>query len=89
MAVQLEFGNYFLDPVPDLFAIAAVFLVINLVKENDYLNTIADQCLSKAKKRGSTEASVLVMNSVSENINIRNKMNKNVEKIVFLIKFLF
>ena len=44
-----------------------------MIKENDYLNTIADQCLSKAKKRGSTEASVLVMNSVSENVSIRNR----------------
>ena len=44
-----------------------------MIKENNYLNTIADQCLSKAKKRGSTEASVLVMNSVSENVSIRNR----------------
>ena len=44
-----------------------------MIKEKDYLNTIADQCLSKAKKPGSTEASVLVMNSVSENVNIRNR----------------
>ena len=44
-----------------------------MIKEKDYLNTIADQCLSKAKKLGSTEASVLVMNSVSENVNIRNR----------------
>ena len=44
-----------------------------MIKENDYLNTIADQCLSKAKKLGSTEASVFVVNSVSENVNIRNR----------------
>ena len=44
-----------------------------MIKEKDYLNTIADQCLSKAKKLGSTEVSVLVMNSVSENVNIRNR----------------
>ena len=44
-----------------------------MTKEKDYLSTIAEQCLSKAKKLGSTEASVLVMNSVSENINIRNR----------------
>ena len=44
-----------------------------MIKENDYLNTIADKCLSKAKKLGSTEASVLVMNSISENVNIRNR----------------
>ena len=44
-----------------------------MIKEKDYLNTIADQCLFKAKKLGSTEVSVLVMNSVSENVNIRNR----------------
>ena len=44
-----------------------------MIKENDYLNTIADKCLSKAKKLGSTEASVFVVNSVSENVNIRNR----------------
>ena len=44
-----------------------------MIKEKDYLNTIADKCLSKAKKLGSTETSVLVMNSVSENVNIRNR----------------
>lgn len=44
-----------------------------MIKEKDYLSTVADQCLSKAKKLGSTEASVLVMNSVSENVNIRNR----------------
>ena len=44
-----------------------------MIKENNYLNTIADQCLSKAKKLGSTEASVFVVNSVSENVNIRNR----------------
>ena len=44
-----------------------------MIKENDYLNTIADQCLSKAKKLGSSDASVIVVNSVSENVNIRNR----------------
>ena len=44
-----------------------------MIKENEYLNTIADKCLSKAKKLGSTEASVFVVNSVSENVNIRNR----------------
>ena len=44
-----------------------------MITENDYLNTIADKCLSKAKKLGSTEASVFVVNSVSENVNIRNR----------------
>ena len=44
-----------------------------MIKEKDYLDTIADQCLYKAKKLGSTEASVFVVNSVSENVNIRNR----------------
>jgi len=44
-----------------------------MIKEKDYLNSIVDQCLSKAKKLGSTEASVIVINSVSENVNIRNR----------------
>ena len=44
-----------------------------MIKEKDYLSTVADKCLSKAKKLGSTEVSVLVMNSVSENVNIRNR----------------
>ena len=44
-----------------------------MIKEKNYLNIIADKCLSKAKKLGSTEASVLVINSVSENVNIRNR----------------
>ena len=44
-----------------------------MIKEKKFLNTIADKCLSKAKKLGSTEASVLVINSVSENVNIRNR----------------
>ena len=44
-----------------------------MIKEKNYLNTIADQCLSKAKKLGSTDASVFVVSSVSENISIRNR----------------
>jgi len=44
-----------------------------MIKEKNYLSIIADKCLSKAKKLGSTEVSVLVMNSVSENVNIRNR----------------
>ena len=44
-----------------------------MIKEKDYLSTIANQCLSKAKKLGSTEANVIVMNSVSENVNVRNR----------------
>ena len=44
-----------------------------MIKNEDYLNKVAERCLSKAKKLGATDASVIVVNSVSENINIRNK----------------
>ena len=44
-----------------------------MVKDQTYLNKIADICLSKSKKLGSTDASILVQSSVSENVNVRNK----------------
>ena len=44
-----------------------------MIKNEDYLNKVAERCLSKAKKLGATDASAIVVNSVSENINIRNK----------------
>ena len=44
-----------------------------MIKDQDYLKKIADICLSKSKKLGSTDASILVQSSVSENINVRNK----------------
>ena len=44
-----------------------------MIKDQDYLKKIADICLSKSKKLGSTDASILVRSSVSENINVRNK----------------
>ena len=44
-----------------------------MIKEDSYLYNIADFCISKSKSFGSTDASVLVKNSISENINLRNK----------------
>ena len=44
-----------------------------MVKDENFLKKIADLCISKSKKLGSSGSSVLVMNSVSENVNIRNK----------------
>ena len=44
-----------------------------MIKDQDYLKKIADICLSKSKKLGSTDASIMVQSSVSENINVRNK----------------
>ena len=41
--------------------------------ELNALKNLADICLSKSKKLGSSDASVLVINSVSENVNIRNR----------------
>ena len=44
-----------------------------MIKEQDYLVKIADLCISKSKDFGSTDVNVLVTNSISENVNIRNK----------------
>ena len=44
-----------------------------MVKEDSYLHKIAELCISKSKEYGSTDASVLVKNSISENISFRNK----------------
>tara|TARA_S200000501_G_scaffold378642_1_gene442465 strand:- start:308 stop:1627 length:1320 start_codon:yes stop_codon:yes gene_type:complete len=44
-----------------------------MIKEKNYLKKIADFCISKSKDLGATSSSVLVMNSISENVNIRNK----------------
>ena len=50
-----------------------------MIKDQDYLKKIADICLSRSKKLGSTDASILVQSSVSENINVRNKKFPNLE----------
>ena len=44
-----------------------------MVKDENFLKKIADLCISESKKLGSSGSSVLVINSVSENVNIRNK----------------
>ena len=44
-----------------------------MIKEDRFLKKIADFCISKSKDFGSTSSNVLVMNTISENVNIRNK----------------
>ncbi len=44
-----------------------------MTKEDRFLEKIADFCISKSKDLGSTSSNVLVMNTISENVNIRNK----------------
>ncbi len=44
-----------------------------MVKDQEFLEKKASYCLGLAKKLGATESSVLVMNSISENVNFRNK----------------
>ena len=44
-----------------------------MIKEANYLKKVAESCLTQSKKLGSSDASVVVMNSISENVNIRNK----------------
>ena len=44
-----------------------------MIKDKNYLLNISERILTKAKKLGATDASILVSNSVSEDINYRNK----------------
>ena len=44
-----------------------------MIKEENYLKKIAESCLTQSKKLGSSDASVVVMNSISESVNIRNR----------------
>ena len=44
-----------------------------MIKEDRFLEKIADFCISKSKDLGSTSSNVLMMNTISENVNIRNK----------------
>ena len=44
-----------------------------MIKDENYLKNIANFCIEKSTKNGSEAASVTVYNSVSENINIRNR----------------
>ncbi|MBD1161021.1 TldD/PmbA family protein [Pelagibacterales bacterium SAG-MED15] len=44
-----------------------------MLKEKEYLGNIAEQCISKSNKLGSTDVSVMVMHSVSEDVSVRNR----------------
>ena len=44
-----------------------------MIKEQNYLKKITDFCITKSKELGSTSSNVVVMNSISESINFRNK----------------
>ena len=44
-----------------------------MVKDENFLKNIAEACISKSKNLGSTSASVIVANSVSENVKVRNR----------------
>ena len=44
-----------------------------MIKDKNNLKNIADYCLKKSKSCGSESSSVLVYNSVSENISVRNR----------------
>ena len=44
-----------------------------MLKEEEYLKKLADNFSSNLKKSGATESSVLISNSISESVNIRNK----------------
>ncbi len=43
-----------------------------MIKDDNFLKSKADFCLSRSKQYGATDTSVVVKNSVSENISIRN-----------------
>ena len=44
-----------------------------MVKDQEYLKKIGSFCLEFSKKKGATDSSVTVMNSISETVNFRNK----------------
>ena len=44
-----------------------------MIKEENYLKNLAELCISKSKSFGSTDSNVVVSNTVSESVNIRNK----------------
>ncbi len=45
-----------------------------MVKNQEYLKSKAEFCLSLAKKLGASDASVTVANSISETVSFRNKI---------------
>ena len=44
-----------------------------MIKDQEYLISKASYCLDLAKKLGATDASVSVVNSISETVSFRNK----------------
>ena len=44
-----------------------------MVKDQDYLKKTASFCIDLAKKLGATDATAVVINSISETVNFRNK----------------
>ena len=44
-----------------------------MVKDQDYLKKKASFCVDLAKKLGATDATAVVINSISETVNFRNK----------------
>jgi PmbA protein len=44
-----------------------------MVKDQDYLKKTASYCIDIAKKLGATDATAVVINSISETVNFRNK----------------
>ncbi len=44
-----------------------------MIKDQEYLSKKASYCLDLAKKLGATDASVIVINSISETVNFRNR----------------
>ena len=45
-----------------------------MVKDQEFLKSKASYCLDLAKKMGATDASVTVGHSISESVNIINKL---------------
>ena len=44
-----------------------------MVKDQDYLKRTATYCIDLSKKIGATDVKVVVINSISETVNFRNK----------------
>ena len=44
-----------------------------MLKEDEHLKKLAESFLTNLKKFGASESSVLISNSISESVNIRNK----------------
>ena len=50
-------------------------MVLNfrMLKEDEHLKKLAENFSTNLKKSGASESSVLISNSISESVNIRNK----------------